>query len=210
MDGHRTHDCRIKLTRTQAPRKHDSYSPNELIAGTTRGTFFAGLGLIDLNVAAFEVAFIEAFDGGICLGIARHLDEAEAFRLAGEFVGDHTDARHLTKLREGVFKIALGDAIRKIAYVYIHEAGSLKDALIEKGIEARNALRVRCRTGQLESLKYLQALSLISPCQQHTCDCHNPFNTRPLFLQAIKIRSHHREPRNNKTIKQLHDEYQKN
>jgi hypothetical protein len=59
-------------------------------------TRFAGLRFVHLDVSALELAIIELLYGFESLFRTRHLDEAEAFGLAGKFVHYDGDTLHLT------------------------------------------------------------------------------------------------------------------
>src|SRR3569623_314082 len=157
-----------------------------LIARATGGAFFAGLGLVDFDVATFEVALIQAFDGGVGLGVARHFHEAETLRLSGKLVGYQAHARHLAKLGESLFKIAFGYAIGKIANIYVHESVSQKYELLAMGaIEARNAQRVRCQSATpWPILQHPQHCTPYTVLHCIYCFCQYPFTTRLPLLQA--------------------------
>ena len=59
-----------------------------LVTRPARRAFGPGFGLIDLDAATAHVGAVEALNGRIGLGVVVHLDEPEAFRLAGKLVCD--------------------------------------------------------------------------------------------------------------------------
>src|SRR5216684_8445756 len=78
---------------------------------------FSGLGLVDLEVASLEILAIELRNrlGGVAGAL--HFDEAEASRLAREFVRYDGRACYFPYLREECFEIIVRHRIGEIAYV---------------------------------------------------------------------------------------------
>ena len=62
-----------------------------VLPGGASGLRIAGLGLVDLQAATFEILTVKGLDGRIGLGVVIHLHKSETARLAGLAVGDEFD-----------------------------------------------------------------------------------------------------------------------
>src|SRR4051794_3243278 len=86
-------------------------------AAAATGAVFLGLGLIDGEVAAVVGLAVEGGDGGLRLGVAAHLDEAEALAAAGVAVLDDFRALDGAVLREQLLEVRAGGVVAEIADV---------------------------------------------------------------------------------------------
>src|SRR5581483_9150916 len=75
------------------------------------------LGLVDNERAAVELRAVQSIDRALRLLARGHFDEAEAARLAGEFIGDQARGRDRAVRREDFLELSFGHRIRQPAYV---------------------------------------------------------------------------------------------
>jgi hypothetical protein len=89
-------------------------------AFTAGRTIFAGLGFVHTDRTTMKILVVQTFDR--CLGLLSigHLDEAEASRLAREFVYNDAGRRYRAIRFKGLTKVRIGRPVRKIPNEYIH------------------------------------------------------------------------------------------
>src|SRR5262249_22818535 len=86
-------------------------------AATAAAAVFHRLGLVDDEGAAVELAAVQSGDRFLRLVARAHLDEAEAPRLAGEFIRDHLRRPQAPVRREDFLEAAFRNRIRQTADV---------------------------------------------------------------------------------------------
>src|SRR5437764_207627 len=70
-------------------------------------------GLVDVELAALQVATVEAVDRRLGLRALRHLEKSEALRLSRHLVLDDGAGGDLPKLLEGLPQLVLGQSVRE-------------------------------------------------------------------------------------------------
>src|SRR3569832_370520 len=102
-----------------ARRRRRSWLPATAAATTAAAAPAAGalLGLVDRQGTAHELTTVQVADRGRCLGVRRHLDEAEAARTAGVAIHDQLGLGHRARVREQVAQVHFRGVEREISYV---------------------------------------------------------------------------------------------
>lgn len=87
----------------------------------TRGTLFAGPGLVHANGSAVNVLTIQCVDGLVSLIVIRHFNKSEAFAAVGHFVLYNFAGRNLTVGFKELLKIAFGKTPAQVTNVQVHK-----------------------------------------------------------------------------------------
>ena len=93
-------------------------------AATTGGL---GLGDVDGQLAAVDIAAVEGGNGRLGHGVIAHFDEAEAARLPGGSVGDERDALNLAELGEELANFFFAKAKRQITHINVDHARNSRE-----------------------------------------------------------------------------------
>jgi len=80
-------------------------------------TSLARLGFIYFQVAPLELGAVQRLDRRGSFASISHFDEAEAFRLPGEIVGDNNSGLYYAGLGKEVFQILLGNCVGEVAHL---------------------------------------------------------------------------------------------
>src|SRR6185295_8440494 len=88
---------------------------------------------------AMKIFAVERRDGSQRMGLARHLDEAEAFGCTAEQLAHYLHFLDLTELFERIGEFRFGDLRRQIAYENVHAASCLKFSNCATRAAAKNA-----------------------------------------------------------------------
>jgi len=107
----------ISTTATESATIATAIAPIAPFAGRA---VFARLCLIDADRATLEVLVVQRCNGCSRFFTIRHFDEAEASRLAREFVQDHARRADCTMCFKSGPKIRVRSTVRKIANEYVH------------------------------------------------------------------------------------------
>src|SRR5688572_29038421 len=91
-------------------------------ATTTRSLRF---GFVDFDLPAVERSAIQLLNGSLRFGVARHLDEAEAFALTGITIADDGDRSDRAAFAERIAHALFGHGIRQVADVEFSAHGYL-------------------------------------------------------------------------------------
>jgi len=83
-------------------------------AAAAAATRFAGSGLVDRQGSAIVLLLVEAIDGRLRLGVARHLDETKTSASAGIPVRNDLGAFDRTEFRKNLFQIRARNVIAQI------------------------------------------------------------------------------------------------
>src|SRR5210317_1911408 len=87
---------------------------------TTAAASGLWLGFIDAQCAAHEVLLVESVDCGVRFCLVRHVNEAEAFGVASEFVHDYAGRSNGPVFREEFLEVLIASLVRQVSYVDIH------------------------------------------------------------------------------------------
>src|SRR5262245_24162299 len=103
------------------------------VAATTAAAVLFRLGLVDGEAPTAHLLTVHAGDGGLSLGVAAHLDEAEALGASGIAVHDHLRRLHRPELDEHALQGAGVHIVGQVAHVQL----LTHRIILEKGSRAR-------------------------------------------------------------------------
>lgn len=138
------------------------------VAAAASAALFAGLGLVDLDVAPFEVLPVELLDGGLHRAAGIHRDEGEAAGAPGLAIRGEVDVGDLPVGAEDGFEGFFGRPEGQVAYIHFHgvQGGSSLGAVSvdcsQERVSGHHRINTRLATLQTWMLPRLEPKSGLS------------------------------------------------